>query len=628
MKKYIIIIILIWTSWVHAQTSSDSVYVRPEPLLKTTPEYPEAMRKTNIEGTVILSVKIKSDSTLASTLIIQSIPAFDSLAMQEVKKWTWKPATLNGTPVDGYTEVGVDFFQKKDTLSTEKNKINSVLIRQQILEYIRNNISRRKDIANKSYYYANYHISGLPESSKLIQRNGFILANPVIFDYANYHNYYQFHTMENKVMYEIQDSIYNIPASITHSEFGNGPDDLNYAMISFLKGDGLGIKNLSLKLDFLALAGYWHTTNEKASDFNWDLNYKYEDFSVKYSGTNLNRNIPTTKINSLIPFTQDFWAVEKSQQNQILASYKIFGAGYSNSEYNLKLQPALYDLKSRQKDIQFYIAPEYGILKSKISYQFTKFELVKDTLNSENDFHNLTLESNIKYHTYSSNIKYSSQMEETLFEGTLNKTLSESFNLGIQIQSAENNNRFFQPKVLNKKEISSKFRIGFTGWGLENQFSIGTYKLNQVSYLRPTYFELEDDMLRVENDFSYNFTIDRFQFKTKDYTCYKSNTEGFLYQPEMVNNLQFGINYSLLHDNSLELGCNALNLYNYTDYIATDNSSDNVSEFNLDLYLSLFITKQFEGKVVYRNLTSQGSFYSQYLEPGAIYLNLRWNFIN
>jgi protein TonB len=82
------------------------------PILKqrVEPQYPEAARKTRLQGVVILEAVITAEGTVANVKVLKSVnPLLDAAAERAVSQWIYKPATLNGRAVPVYLTVTVNF---------------------------------------------------------------------------------------------------------------------------------------------------------------------------------------------------------------------------------------------------------------------------------------------------------------------------------------------------------------------------------------------------------------------------------------------------------------------------------------------------------------------------------------
>jgi TonB family protein len=82
----------------------------PRPVFQPSPAYPFAYRRSKITGGVWLSVTVGPEGTVTACKVIRaSHPQFGPAAEQAVRRWKFKPATLNGRPVEATFNVPVSF---------------------------------------------------------------------------------------------------------------------------------------------------------------------------------------------------------------------------------------------------------------------------------------------------------------------------------------------------------------------------------------------------------------------------------------------------------------------------------------------------------------------------------------
>jgi TonB family protein len=82
----------------------------PEILRRVEPQYPEAARKARIEGVVILDAVIAASGEVEEVRVIRSAgKLLDDAAAEALRRWTYRPATLNGRPVRVLLTVTVSF---------------------------------------------------------------------------------------------------------------------------------------------------------------------------------------------------------------------------------------------------------------------------------------------------------------------------------------------------------------------------------------------------------------------------------------------------------------------------------------------------------------------------------------
>ncbi len=82
----------------------------PELLTRIDPQYPEAARKARIEGVVILDAVIAATGEVEEVRVIRSGGRLlDEAAAEAVRRWNYRPATLNGRSVRVLLTVTVSF---------------------------------------------------------------------------------------------------------------------------------------------------------------------------------------------------------------------------------------------------------------------------------------------------------------------------------------------------------------------------------------------------------------------------------------------------------------------------------------------------------------------------------------
>ena len=78
-------------------------------LHRVEPEYPEAARQQNIQGSVILDVHIGADGAVQEVRVGSGPPLLAQAASEAVKQWKFKPRLINGRPVEMQTRVTLNF---------------------------------------------------------------------------------------------------------------------------------------------------------------------------------------------------------------------------------------------------------------------------------------------------------------------------------------------------------------------------------------------------------------------------------------------------------------------------------------------------------------------------------------
>lgn len=81
-------------------------------ILETTvkPQFPDALRRTHGQGTVLLYARIEADGTISHIKTLQSAsPILERVAREAVEQWRYKPASCQGTPVKVETVIETQF---------------------------------------------------------------------------------------------------------------------------------------------------------------------------------------------------------------------------------------------------------------------------------------------------------------------------------------------------------------------------------------------------------------------------------------------------------------------------------------------------------------------------------------
>jgi protein TonB len=85
--------------------------VRPVLLQKVSPDYPQVARRAGLGGRVTVRAVIAPDGSVETVEVYASSnPLFNDAAVDAVRQWRYRPASMNGKPVRVYLTVVVDFL--------------------------------------------------------------------------------------------------------------------------------------------------------------------------------------------------------------------------------------------------------------------------------------------------------------------------------------------------------------------------------------------------------------------------------------------------------------------------------------------------------------------------------------
>jgi periplasmic protein TonB len=83
---------------------------KPALISKTEPEYSEEARRAKVQGTVVLSIVVGASGQAGSVRVIRSLGlGLDERAIEAVRKWKFRAATVAGKPVATQAIVEVSF---------------------------------------------------------------------------------------------------------------------------------------------------------------------------------------------------------------------------------------------------------------------------------------------------------------------------------------------------------------------------------------------------------------------------------------------------------------------------------------------------------------------------------------
>ena len=89
-----------------AQTKSEP----PVPVRTAAPDYPDELRRDGVSGIVMVKCTIDEQGNVMEPEVVKSSnAAFDKNAVAALKKWKFKPAKQDGTPVSIKVTIPIKF---------------------------------------------------------------------------------------------------------------------------------------------------------------------------------------------------------------------------------------------------------------------------------------------------------------------------------------------------------------------------------------------------------------------------------------------------------------------------------------------------------------------------------------
>ncbi|MGF1508291.1 MAG: energy transducer TonB [Myxococcota bacterium] len=91
--------------------TSDSVDDQPVPQSQAPIDYPPRLRKKNVEGYVLFSLLIDEQGNVERVKVLESKPpgAFDEVATEAIRQWTFEPGKYKGEPVKTWARQKISF---------------------------------------------------------------------------------------------------------------------------------------------------------------------------------------------------------------------------------------------------------------------------------------------------------------------------------------------------------------------------------------------------------------------------------------------------------------------------------------------------------------------------------------
>jgi protein TonB len=78
---------------------------------KVAPIYPMQARTSRLSGKVTLSATISTDGSIRELVVVGGSPILAAAAQTAVRQWQYRPAMLNGSPVEVQKEIIIVFAQ-------------------------------------------------------------------------------------------------------------------------------------------------------------------------------------------------------------------------------------------------------------------------------------------------------------------------------------------------------------------------------------------------------------------------------------------------------------------------------------------------------------------------------------
>ena len=99
---------------ISAQAAATPGRENPVPVRTVAPEYPREMKQNGVSGLVMVKCMIDEQGNVAEADVIKSSDqTFDKFATEALKKWKFKPARQDGTPIAMQVTIPIKFVAEE-----------------------------------------------------------------------------------------------------------------------------------------------------------------------------------------------------------------------------------------------------------------------------------------------------------------------------------------------------------------------------------------------------------------------------------------------------------------------------------------------------------------------------------
>jgi TonB family protein len=82
----------------------------PVVITKVEPDYPSDLRRTRVEGVVIVEGIITTDGQVVAVRVVRSLhPDLSAAAIKAARRWRYRPAGCSGQPVSSFVTLTLTF---------------------------------------------------------------------------------------------------------------------------------------------------------------------------------------------------------------------------------------------------------------------------------------------------------------------------------------------------------------------------------------------------------------------------------------------------------------------------------------------------------------------------------------
>ena len=625
----------------------ESALIPPRVLNRTPLYYPKELQSEMIMGQVILEVTILEDGTIGYLEVLQSIPELDSLAIANVREWTFQPAYRNEEPAIGLLRIDIDFlpeFLVEEHLEIDSLGVDLEKLQDRIEKYVKTQqepVNQTLNLLNLPFYCENYHIISWQRTTPQIKRDQFTLIPSHTISshiFQNYYPYYHFEAVRG--IWNFSTKSYTLPVTFIEAYAGIGFLDMDYAHINLAKNNLFNAEDLMFSSSLLFQDGFWMGVNERNTNVALNVQYSFGRHRLLWNSLLLDQDIPQVKY---FQQYEDYFlsSKEKLSEHSLYWDnpYLIIGLRYESARFlhsplegeqkrttyqvllnrvlswknhQLELQWEYFDTDETDRFSYPYLIGQHNDI-ARAAYKFESNKL---------SFQSRFLSGyGFKYQT-DNQLTYQT-LDWLFWEGAILKSESRSVNMS-EIRT------FLESDLnthLNLHTLWGDFRAGFgernyRQYGYSYHYLDGFFLPEIRTEQRDERPEIEESLRYLEGEYTLLKRFGATAWRFSGFASY--NLERRLdYMPLWYGKTNLECRYNLLHNNAITAGL--IYLYNdlyYTPYRVVD--ATNV----LDGYLRISITELFDIQLDAKNILETESVFGYPVAGIHWNLGIRWFFFN
>ena len=485
----------------------------------------------------------------------------------------------------------------QDTQSPQEQRKELNFTKDDVLDFI---VDNRKHVITEKKIYQ------IPRQN-FLQFNNIWLTNIQIPINASTYKLQNFGRLDNN-KFSIEKYPYAV--ALTRLYAGLGDYEKNFAHITFYKDEMLTIDNLNFRGDFRGISDY-KITHQKFSDIFTQLDYNLNDFkfSLIYFSSDRDYHPLYYSFYDNQNSINDVWSLFNFE----VAWKHIFVSYFSD---NNKVSADIFkeSFKNNNQVIAVGVNFDFDLQSIKVSGQHD----FDDNLFSMN--YNLNTDS-YKFNTdvilFDNNTKI---YTHTDINATIYKNL---YCLGkfLYLDIVRSEINFL---IENHVRKSYEAGIGFKGLKNEN-FYYDTYLIaKQIEYIQFANNKLAENINTVSHVVDVNYIVNRLLINLNNRVDYNNFNNNFYLLYDYYNELEASLTWSLKNDNKVSLGSRLAIISS----ILNDYDEINSTNHCIDIFFSIHLTKLFDIKAEFNNLTRRGHFGNEILNDLHFTSQIVWYFIN